>query len=208
MTARLAENVQCADDLVADDSVIVGYPAQRSAGRVTVVGPGARLRSGTVVYQGVRVGSRFETGHHVVVREDTAIGDDVAVWSGTVVDYGCRLGNGVKVHANCYLAQYTVLEDGVFLAPGVVCANDLYPGDAESAACMRGPTVKAGARVGVNATLLPYVTIGAGALVGAGAVVTRDVPPGAVVHGSPARVHGSVAELEPIGARLARTEAR
>src|SRR4029450_12424398 len=112
----------------SDPSVIVGYIADRSENTALVIGRDARLRSGTVVYAGSQIGDRFETGHHVVVREQCEIGDDVSVWSNTVIDYACRVGNGVKIHANCYVAQYTDIGDGAFLAPGVTVANDLYPG--------------------------------------------------------------------------------
>lgn len=196
------QDIDIGDGLVADDDVLIGYASSRKAGSATVVGPGARLRSGTVIYQGTVIGREFETGHHVVIREDNRLGDRVSVWTGSVIDYGCVLGDGVKVHANCYLAQYSVLEDGVFLAPGVICANDLYPGDPDSAALMQGPVIRAGAQIGVNATLLPYVTIGEGAMVGAGAVVTRDVPPGALAYGSPAVVRGAVADLQPVVRRV------
>src|SRR5438270_11887872 len=91
------------------------------------------------------------------------------------------------MHSGVYVAQFTVIEDDVFLAPGVMIANDRHPICAD---CMKGPTIKRGARVGINATLLPEVVIGEGALVGAGAVVTRDVPPGSVVVGNPARIVG------------------
>ena len=101
----------------------------------------------------------------------------------------------MKIHCNCYLAQFSILEDGVFFAPGVTVANDLHPGCAESATCMKGPQIKAGVQVGVNATLLPMITIGEHALVAAGAVVTKDVPPYAVVAGCPARVINDVRKL-------------
>lgn len=196
------------DDLDAtiDDNVWVGYRATRGGGDPLVLGRGARLRSGTVVYSGSRIGTALQTGHNVVLREECVIGHNVSVWSNTVVDYGCRIGDGVKIHSNCYVAQFTVLEDDVFLAPGVTVANDLYPGDPASAARMRGPTIERGAQIGVGATLLPYVRIGVGALVGAGAVVTRDVPPGAVMVGNPARQHALVADLPPIADRLLRVE--
>ena len=61
---------------------------------------------------------------------------------------------------------------------------------------LRGVTIKRGAKIGANATLLPGVVIGKDALVGAGAVVTRDVPAGAVVVGNPARVIKRVEEIE------------
>lgn len=188
--------------LSADPDVMIGYPPGRDVPSGLSVGAAARLRSGTVLYQGSRIGARFESGHHVVIREECEIGDDVSVWSNTVVDYGCRLGDRVKVHANCYLAQYTEIDDDAFLAPGVTIANDLYPGQDASARVMSGPYIGPGAQIGVNVTILPYVRIGAGALVGAGAVVARDVPPGAVVYGNPAMVRGAVAELAEIESRI------
>jgi acetyltransferase-like isoleucine patch superfamily enzyme len=181
---------------------VLGYAPARSAEEPLILGASARLRSGTVLYRGSRIGSRLETGHHVVVREQCQIGDDVRIWTGSVIDYRCRLGDGVKVHCNCYVAQFTEIGDGAFLAPGVTIANDLYPGDATSEEVMSGPSIGAGAHIGVNATILPFVRIGAGALVGAGATVTRDLPERCVAYGNPAVVRGSVDDLVRIDVRV------
>jgi acetyltransferase-like isoleucine patch superfamily enzyme len=188
--------------MVADQGVLVGYPASRTGTYPLVIGTGARVRSGTVIYDGTTIGRHLETGHGVVIREGCEIGDEVSVWSNSVIDYGCRIGDRVKIHCNCYVAQYTELEDDVFLAPGVTIANDLYPGDERSAQLMAGPSIGAGAQIGVNVTILPYVRIGAGALVGAGSVVTRDVPAGTVAVGNPAVIRRAVAELPVIDERL------
>ena len=188
-----------------DDGVIVGYPVSRAGGaavRPLVLGTGARLRSGTTLYDGSVIGAGLQTGHGVVIREDCVLGDDVRVWTNTVVDYGCRIGNRVKIHCNCYVAQFTEIGDDAFLAPGVTTANDLYPGDARSAAMMGGPKIGPGAQIGVNVTILPHVRIGAGAIVGAGSVVTRDLPPGVVAFGNPAVVHRQVTDLPKIEDRL------
>jgi acetyltransferase-like isoleucine patch superfamily enzyme len=185
-----------------DSDVTVGYPASRGDARPIVLGVGARLRSGTVLYDGVMIGQRLQTGHGVVIREGCEIGDDVSIWSNSVIDYGCRIGDRAKVHCNCYLAQYTELEDDVFLAPGVTIANDLYPGSKQSAELMAGPRIGARAQIGVNVTILPYVRIGEGALIGAGSVVTRDVASGMVAYGNPARSHGTVTDLPDIAVRI------
>jgi len=197
-----ASRTDLAVELIADPDVLLDYQSARGGGSPLLLGAGARLRSGTVLYAGSTIGQHFETGHHVVVREDCVIGDEVSIWSGTVVDYGCRIGNRVKIHANCYVAQFTELLEDAFLAPGVTIANDLYPGQLESAAVMAGPRIGAGAQLGVNVTVLPYVRIGDGCLVGAGSVVTRDLPPGVVAYGNPAKVRGRVEDLVDIGARV------
>ncbi len=185
--------------LEADEGVLLGYPTGRTIpNRLLVLGAGARLRSGTILYEGSTIGAHFQTGHNVVVREENRIGDHVAIWSHTVVDYGCVIGNGVKIHTGVYVAQFTTLEDDVFLAPGVVITNDIHPGCPESSRCMRGPTICRGAQIGGNVTLLPYIEIGERALIGAGSVVTKDIPPRAVAYGNPARVVGTIDDLKCI----------
>jgi len=179
-----------------DPHVLLGYrTGRRNVPLELVIGPEAYLRTGTVIYQGSTLGAGLETGHNVVIREQNTIGDHCAIWNNTVIDYGCRIGSGVKIHSNCYIAQYTEIQDGVFLAPGVTIANDPHPGCPQSAECMRGPVIEAGAQIGVNVTILPMVRIGARALVGSGAVVTRDVPAEMVVYGNPARVGRSIYAL-------------
>jgi len=188
--------LRVADDLVAAESALIGCMPERPIADLCLeIGAGAVVRSGSVIYAGSRIGARLNVGHNAIVREENAIGDDFSLWSNSTVDYGCAIGHRVKIHHNVYVAQFTVLEDDVFLAPGVMIANDPHPGCAFSRKCMRGPTIKRGAQIGANATILPMVTIGERALVGAGSVVTKDVPPGAVVVGNPARVSGRIGDL-------------
>lgn len=179
-----------------DPNVYVGYPTgRRIAERTLVVGEGATLRTGTVLYEGSRIGARLQTGHNVVIREENVIGDGVQIWSNSVIDYGCVIGNNVKIHSGCYIAQFTTIADDCFLAPGVMVANDIHPGCAFSKECMKGPTLERGVQVGVNVTLLPYIRIGAFSLIGAGAVVVSDIPPYSVVVGNPGRVIRTVDQL-------------
>jgi acetyltransferase-like isoleucine patch superfamily enzyme len=198
---------QVGEGLRSDEGVLLGVASDRGQFGELRLGRAARLRSGTVLYQGARIGDRFQTGHHVVVREETVIGDDVSVWSNSVIDYGCVVGDGVKIHCNCYVAQFTEIEEGAFLGPGVVLTNDLYPGRGDSAAALSGPLIGARAHIGGNVTVLPFVTIGTGALIGAGSVVTRDVPPGTVAYGCPAVPVRAVDDLQPISRRVERTRA-
>ncbi len=188
------------------DHYILRYPVDRPVDHPSALGAGARIRSNSVIYDATVIGTGLNLGHNVVIREECVIGDDVSIWSNSFVDYGCRIGNNVKIHVGCYVAQFTVIEDGAFLAPGVTIANDLYPGDDESAKLMRGPIIKAGAQIGAGATILPYVTIGERALVGSGSVVTRDVPAGMVCFGSPAVPRKAVADLDPIAERAGASD--
>jgi acetyltransferase-like isoleucine patch superfamily enzyme len=164
-------------------SAILDHPGRRPDLAPLVLGARARVRSGTVLYAGTVIGEALETGHNVVIREENRLGDRVWIWSNSVVDYGCQLGSDIRIHCGCYLAQGTRVEDGASFGPGALTTNDRYPVTQD----FEGPWIRAGARIGANATILPGVVVGAGALVGAGAVVTRDVPEGATVVGNPAR---------------------
>ncbi|MGD9140641.1 MAG: N-acetyltransferase [bacterium] len=181
---------------VVDVGAILGYPAARGKNTDVInIGKNARIRSGTVLYAGSKIGDNLQTGHNVVIREENEIGDDFAIWNNSVIDYGCKIGNHVKIHCNCYVAQFTVIEDGAFMAPGVTIANDLHPGCEKSAECMRGPHIKEGVQIGVNVTLVPMITIGEHSLIGAGSVVTKDIPPYSLAYGNPARVVGDVRDM-------------
>lgn len=192
---NVAEHVSLAEPSAVDDNVALGYKTGRPiADHSLRIGPDANIRFGTVIYGGTTIGAGLQTGHNVTIREENVIGDHVGIWSNSVIDYGCRIGNNVKIHTNVYVAQFTTIEDDAFLAPGVTIANDMRPLCGECTAA-GGPTIKRGARIGVNVTILPGVTIGEYALVGAGSVVTKDVPDRAVVYGNPARVSTTVDDL-------------
>lgn len=117
---------------------------------------------------------------------------------GTFVEIqkGAKIGRNVKISSHSFICEGVTIEDEVFIGHGVMFINDKFPhattgeGELQSEAdwvCV--PTwIKKRASIGSNATILCGVTIGEGALVGAGSVVTRDVPPGAVVAGNPAHV--------------------
>lgn len=189
----LSKKVVVGEGCQIDPGVILGYLTGRKLDDTTLrLGPRARVRTGTVLYAGSSIGAGLETGHNVVIREQNVIGDDLSIWNSSTIDYGCVIGSGVKIHCNVYVAQLTTLEDDVFLAPGVQIANDPHP---ICGLCMRGPTIKRRARIGVNVTILPHVTIGEGALIGAGSVVTCDIPAYAVAYGNPARPTRSVEDL-------------
>ena len=111
---------------------------------------------------------------HVFVENDVVIGDRVTIKSGV------QLWDGVH------------LENDVFIGPNVTFTNDLFPRSKQHPAKFLHTLIRQGASIGANATILPGTTIGINAMVGAGAVVTRDVPPNAIVVGNPARIKGYV----------------
>jgi acetyltransferase-like isoleucine patch superfamily enzyme len=152
------------------------------------LGPGAVIRSHTVLYRGVHAGPGFATGHGVLVRQGTVLGDRVSIGSHTVLEHSVTVGHGVRIHSACFIPELTVLEDGAWIGPGVRITNARHPNRPDTKANLEGVTIARGAVVGAAAVLLPGIRIGEGALVGAGAVVVRDVPDGMVVVGNPSRI--------------------
>ena len=190
-------NVHLGSNHQIGEYVIIGVPPRDSKpGELeTNIGPGAMIRSHTVIYAGNRIGANFQTGHSVMIRESNDIGDDVSIGTHSIIEHHVKVGNRVRIHSNVFIPEYSVLEDTAWVGPNVVLTNALYPLSPEAKANLKGPRLMAGSRIGANATLLPGVTIGHNALVGAGAVVVRDVPDGKLVVGNPARIIKDVNEL-------------
>jgi acetyltransferase-like isoleucine patch superfamily enzyme len=152
------------------------------------LGPGTIVSTGAVVFAGTRVGARVILGDQTCVRERCEIADDVVLGRGSLVENDTAIGELTKIQAHAYITAYSTLEDNVFIAPCVATTNDNFMGRTERRhELVNGPTIRRGARVGGAAVLLPGIEIGAEAFVGAGAVVLRDVEPGTVVVGNPAR---------------------
>ena len=152
------------------------------------LGAGTIVSTGAVVFAGTRIGERVIVGDQSCVRERCQIGDDVVVGRGSLVENDTTIGALTKIQAHAYITAYSTLEDNVFIAPCVATTNDNFMGRTEKRhELIKGPTIRRGARVGGGAILLPAIEVGEEAFVGAGAVVIRDVPPRAVVVGSPAR---------------------
>jgi acetyltransferase-like isoleucine patch superfamily enzyme len=94
----------------------------------------------------------------------------------------------VRVQTSVYLTAFTLVEDDVFVGPGVITTNDDTIARHPPQESLRGPILRRACRIGGGAVLTPGVEIGEEAFVAAGALVTRDVPPRAVVMGVPAKV--------------------
>ena len=157
-----------------------------------------------VIDEGCRIGEGTHIWHFSHIMKDCIIGRNCNIGQNVVVSPDVRLGNNVKVQNNVSIYTGVVCEDDVFLGPSCVFTNVLNPRSAISRKDQyRSTLIEKGATVGANATIVCGHTIGAYALIGAGAVVTKDIPPYALVVGNPSRQIGWVSEY---GHRLEFTE--
>jgi acetyltransferase-like isoleucine patch superfamily enzyme len=151
--------------------------------------------------------------NYLCVSEDVKLGKDVKL-SKFINLYGCTIGDNTKIGAfvevqknaaigkNCKISSHTficegvTIEDDVFIGHGVTFINDTYPrataqdGTLQTEAdwTVEPTLVKRGASIGSGSTILAKVTIGEKAIIGAGSVVTKDVPPGVIIAGNPAKI--------------------
>jgi UDP-2-acetamido-3-amino-2,3-dideoxy-glucuronate N-acetyltransferase len=117
------------------------------------------------------------------------IGPDCEIDKSAVICDGVRIASGVKLHCGVFVGRHTVIEQEAVLAPNACVADQKFLSDDHLA---NPVIIRKGAMIGANAVILPGIIIGGHAVIGAGAVVTRSVPPNAVVVGSPARIIGYV----------------
>jgi UDP-2-acetamido-3-amino-2,3-dideoxy-glucuronate N-acetyltransferase len=165
-----------------------------------VLEEGAVVCAGAVVYAGARLGRGAIVGDQAQVRERSTVGDGSLVGRGTGVENNVRIGAEVRIQTNCYITTNTIVEDDVFVGPGVVTTNDDTMARHSDDFKLSGPLLRRACRVGGGVVLTPGVEIGEEAFVASGAVVTRDVPERAVVMGVPARVVREVPQDDLIGA--------
>lgn len=175
-----------------DPESLVGLMTE-GGGTPAILGDDAVVRAGAIIYGDVRCGRRFRTGHHVLIRGQTVIGDDVLVGTGTVIDGNVVIGSQVKIETGVYIPTHTQIGSRVFLGPRATLTNDRYPLRQRGSYAPKGPVLEDDVTVGAGAILLPGVRLAQGVFVGAGAVVTHDVPPWSMVIGNP----GRVSELPP-----------
>lgn len=140
----------------------------------------------------------------------TEIGEQTSIWQFCVVLAGAKIGSHVNINAHCFIEDDVTIDDratiksgvqlwngieigaDVFVGPNVTFTNDRFPRSKVYPAEFSRTIVGAGASIGGGAVILPGLHIGTGAMIGAGAIVTKDVPPYAIVVGSPARITGYV----------------
>jgi acetyltransferase-like isoleucine patch superfamily enzyme len=134
------------------------------------VGIGTQVWAFVHILPGARIGTDCNVCDHVFIENDVVVGDRVTIKSGV------QLWDGIRI------------EDDVFIGPNATFTNDLFPRSKRYPDKFAVTVVQKGASIGANATILPGVKIGKNAMVGAGSVVTKDIPPNAIVTGNPARI--------------------
>jgi UDP-3-O-[3-hydroxymyristoyl] glucosamine N-acyltransferase len=181
---------------VVQDGVVLGKQpklashsrAPRAASDPLVLEEGAVVCCGAIVFAGAVVGPAAIVGDQAFVRERTRIGARSVIGRGSAVDNDVEVGARVRVQTGVYLTAYSVVEDDVFVGPGVLTTNDSTMARHGDDHPIRGAVLRRACRIGGAVVITPGVEIGEEAFIAAGAVVTKDVPARGVVMGVPGRV--------------------
>ncbi|MEV5967935.1 DapH/DapD/GlmU-related protein [Kribbella sp. NPDC051952] len=187
-----------------ETQVIVGKPefgyavghSYAGSGATTTIGEGSVVRSGAVIYAAVDIGAEVLVGHHTLLRSAVKVGANSQLGHNLTVERATWIGREVRCSPGSHITSSTRVEDRVFLGAGVRTINDKtltwrHPYRTPE---LLPPRFEEGARVGTGCVVLGGVTVGRDALVGASSLVTRDIPPGVVAYGHPARVVGQVTQ--------------
>jgi acetyltransferase-like isoleucine patch superfamily enzyme len=160
------------------------------------VGDGVTVCCGAVVYAAARIEDRAIIGDQSQVRERSSIGEGTVVGRASCVDFAADVGARVLIQTAVYVTGSTLVEDDVFIGPGVMMTNDSAMGRHPRGEPLDAPVLRRACRVGGGVVLCPGVEIGEEAFVAAGAVVTKDLPARAFAMGVPARVVRQVRDDE------------
>ena len=153
------------------------------------------IHGSSYVDENVQIGEGTKIWHFSHVQSGASIGENCSIGQNVNIGNNVKIGNHVKIQNNVSVYEGVVLEDYVFCGPSMVFTNIKVP---RSKFPQRGTKyysktlVKKSASIGANATIICGVTIGEYAMIGSGAVVTKDVPPFALVVGNPAKIIGKV----------------
>jgi UDP-2-acetamido-3-amino-2,3-dideoxy-glucuronate N-acetyltransferase len=152
---------------------------------------GVTIHKTATVDEGAVIGRGTKVWHYSHVRGSAVIGEDCILGHCAYIDADVKIGSRVKIGNKVSIYHGVTIEDEAFIGPHVVFTNDMRPRSVGEWKVT--PTlVRKGASIGSNSTIVCGHTIGEYAMVGAGSVVTKDVPPHALVYGNPARIRGFV----------------
>jgi acetyltransferase-like isoleucine patch superfamily enzyme len=192
------------DSVRIDDHTIIGKLPMRAANTAVTkddtlppctVGNDCIIGAGVIIYRGCTIDNKVLVADLSTVRENVSIGYKTIVGRGVAIENFCTIGRFVKLETNVYITAYSDIEDRCFVAPCVATSNDNYVGRTEERfRHFKGVIVRQGARIGVNATILPGKEIGEDALIAAGALLTTDAPAHKIMAGMPAKVFRDVPE--------------
>ena len=198
---RFYGNVELGDNVVIFPFTVIGKPPMSPSGttvqqykqreRRVKIGNNCIIGANVVIYGDVVIGDNVLVADGAMIRENVKIGDNSVIGMQTKIGPRTTVGSKTRIMDLCNICGDALIEDNVFVAQGVMMANDNSMGRDEKwkggVGEHRGAVIKQWATIGMNSSLLPNITIGNDSIVAAGAIVTKNVEPFSMVRGEPAK---------------------
>jgi acetyltransferase-like isoleucine patch superfamily enzyme len=186
------DNVVIGDRVKIDSHCELGVPTPLGDGSALIIGDDSLIRSHSIFYESSMFGRGLTTGHRVTVREKTTAGLAFQIGTASEIQGDCYIGDYVRFQSNIFVGKGTMIGSFVRIAPYVVLTNDPTP----PSDVLMGCIIEDYASIGASAVVLPGVRVGKHGLVAAQACVTKDVLPGILVAGVPARILGKASSIK------------
>ena len=198
--------VKIGDNVRIDDHTVIGKLQMKAANSAltkdalfspTEIGNNCLIGTSVVLYVGCKIARNVLVADFASIRENVDVGEYTIVGRGVTIEQQVRIGKRCKLETEVYITAISEIGDYCFIAPEVTFTNDNFMGRSEERfKYHKGVTLKKGARIGANATILPGITLEEDGQVAAGSVVTKDVPAKKMVLGVPAKVFRDVPEAQ------------
>jgi acetyltransferase-like isoleucine patch superfamily enzyme len=186
-------NVRIGPDTVIGSHCEIGLPTDLATDQALHISEESLVRSHSVIYQGSTFGPRLDTGHHVTLREGLRVGANLRVGTLSDLQGDATFGDYVRLHSNVFVAKGAAIGNFVWIFPNVVLTDDPHP---PSDGFNAGVTVEDFAVICAMSCVGPGVIVGKGSVVGAASMVTKNVEPGVLVLGVPARAIGPASDVK------------
>jgi acetyltransferase-like isoleucine patch superfamily enzyme len=193
----LHDGTRLGEEVRVDDNAVIGKQPMRSVRSAlpdvgeqapAIVGDRSIVGTGAVLYAGCRLHEDVLVADLATVRENVSVGSKTIVGRGVAIESHCSIGEFCKLETNAYITAYSVIEDHVFVAPGVLTSNDRFIGRTEERfSSFRGVHARRGSRLAVGSVILPGIDLAEESVAAAGAVVVKSTEKATIYAGVPAR---------------------
>ncbi len=185
------DNVEIGDNSNIESYCEIGYSNGRERGPL-VIGPNAKIRSHSVIYQGSHIGENLMTGHHAIIRENMQIGDGFQAGAATIIMGESVIGNYVKTGSMVEIGQSSKIGNYVWIYLNSLLINDLYPPSEK----IIGPDISDYAILGTACIIMPGIRVGRNSIVAAGCVLKDHLPDNQIAVGNPHRIIGPISKIK------------
>ena len=144
------------------------------------------IRAGSIIYSDVYIGANCQTGHNVLIREKTKIGDFSLIGTNCIIDGNVTIGTNANIQTGVYIPMQCTIGDDVFMGPYSKLTNDKYM--LRKDFDLIGPNIEDTVSLGANSVIFPGIILKKGTIVGAGAIVTKNTEEGDIIVGNPAKL--------------------